>query len=318
MARAKNIDIDFPLCVKAGKILKDKFEISTKALSGELKEFEQEISNTSVSASVTQSKAAKISVAINVYYSINAFKMDESIDELLFLFGRSIESDMAKIFALCSQELLCTIAGYPTRTFMDAQVHFIDESAYKSVIKIQSTLESSYENSNDKRVYNISRIGNLISPELCYKYSVKYTPKFKQINREVSVQKYQPGHYSIWKNTLIKDHNEYIAVHKPDEITITRLRFAMEAKLLAAKDEHEYMKEHKDDLEIRIIGYKNAELRPVINFTNAKHTNDKHLRSEVPNILWFNPSPFRSDMNVDEFINSSQNAYGDVYYKKKQ
>ena len=35
----------------------------------------------------------------------------------------------------------------------------------------------------------------------------------------------------------------------------------------------------------------------------------------MPNILWFEPKPFRADMNVKEYIEASQNAYGNVYYK---
>lgn len=319
MPRKKNITIDYTVLKGVEEALSQRFLLSQRALSSELKDFHQELYTLSKNKAMTQSRATKISVSLSVYYSINEFAMEKDIETLILLFAEETDNNIAKVFTRSAQEVLTLLHTYPRRTYMDAELYFIDKKASKELDKIEKRLKESFEKESDNRFYGINRIlKHLNSNEIAYNYSVFYTPRFKHVSLQESVEKYQPGHYGAWKNSLIKEHHEYINTHKPDDLTIQRMQHTLEAKLKAAKEEDEYMQKNSDEIEIRIIGYAHADLKPVIKIRNEKHTIDKHLRSEVPNVLWFEPSPFRSDMEADEFIQEAQNPYGDVYYRNKK
>jgi len=319
ITRDKNIKVKLELLQNVKSLLLNYFKLSMKSCSGDLKDFVEELAAQQEDKFYTQKRATKVSVGIRVYFNINKLKFDESIEELLHLFEKGIESQAARVFAKTAQEILTIIHYHPSRSFLDAELFFIDEDAKKKIIEACTRLEGSYSNKSDERLFKITRIINVLNDkDVCFKYDVKYVSKFKQINRELSVKKYLPGHYAVWRNSTIKEHKEYIRVHSIKGDNLKRLQNALEIKLSQAADEEKYITENSQNLEVRIIGLENAVLHPRISITTKKHTNDKHLRSEVPNALWFSPAPFRSDMSADEFINSSKNAFGDVYYKNKE
>lgn len=292
--------------------------LDNRMYSSELRKFVEEIPFISgETKNYTQGRAVKISVFITNLYNANKIVLEDNVSELLEAFENGLNSNITKVFASSARDVYTILSRHKKRVFKDAELYFIDETSLKELIRIKERLIENYINKSDDRLFGISKIVNVLNEsDVCTKYDVEYLPRSKQINRAKSVERYIEGHFHAWKNNLINEHKEYIEVHKPDDITIERLKKSLELELFRANEEHEHIMKNKSnkDMKVRIIGHKNAVTHPRVTITTQKHTNNKHLRSEVPNALWFSPTPFRSDMEADEFIASAKHAYGDVYY----
>jgi hypothetical protein len=142
---------------------------------------------------------------------------------------------------------------------------------------------------------------------------------------------YLPSNYAVWRNVEKSNLEELFRAHKFDEGTKNKIQKEHDAMLLAAQNEYNYIMENAETLDVRIIGYEQAKLYPRISFVtkfkeydknkkcdvDKSKAQDRHLKSEVPNVLWFDPMPYRMDMEVKEFIENSQHAFGDVYFQKR-
>ena len=264
---------------------------------------------------ISQNRALKVCIDIRSFYIANGIKLEDDLNNFLTQTQEQLKGDMAEAFIEASIEVRKILYAFPRRRFIDSDVFFIDAGALKQLLTIGERIDSKLEKKSDNRLFSLKHLVKVLNAhEICSKYSVDYLQKFPQITKKDSVAKYLEEEYRVWVNSTIKEHKEYIEIHKPDDITVKRMQYELEAKLAKAKDEHEYITDNFDNLDVKIIAYAKAEMYPSISITTESETNRAHLRNSVPNALWFSPSAARANKSADTFIKEAKNPYGSVYY----
>ena len=300
-------------------ILKDLKVQYPAYFNSELRGFCKEVDsiNEAIKA-YTPPKAAKLSVSMQAYFRYNHIEVNPYVSELVEGFESVLKKGVSFAFSQCAKEITELLYQYKSRTFLDAELFFIDEEAMIKIAELKTYLESKYENRAQIKSHNFNKLINVLDTKLpSHKYSVKYISKHQQINKVDSVRNYLPSHFEVWRSKAIAAHKELLKVHNFDEDMRKKIVTEHQSALRRAKEEYEFILKNMDTLDVRIAGYEHATLYPSITYATAKRSNDRHLRSEVVNALWFKPYVHRLDMSVKEFIESSQSAFGDVYYKEK-
>ena len=299
-------------------ILRDNRNANPSFFTVDIREFCREADTLSELKAYTPGRCAKLHVAISAYYNFNSIAMTPKVQALLDGFSSVLTKGVPLAFKECAEDITQLLYNYRCRTFLEAELYFIDEKALKFIKMRRAYLESLYETQAHTKLYSFSKIINLLNyNQLSHRYSVKYIPKFQQINKIESVKKYLPSHYAVWKATAIKDFNELLESHDFDEGSIKKMKKEQEMLLARAAEDYEYLLNNPDNLDIRISGYDEASNYPAIIFATEKRATEKHLRSEVVNALWFKPHNSRLDLSTKEFIETSTRAFGNVYYKHR-
>lgn len=313
----KNYKADMSQVKEVAKILNGHAVKFPKGFSSDIRKFTAEaLSMESETKNYTPERCAKLIAAIRAYLSINKIEQDGETESLLEGFSSVIVDDeILTLFANSASSVLEILRDADKRVFMEAEVYYIDEIAMRKLVEIEQALISLFTRKTDKRRFNINRLVNLLNPDSpSHRYSVRFIPKFQQISSCEALDKYFESNYIIWRNTKIKSFNEMLDAHKFDENTKARLQQTHDSELERAQEEHDYIVKNFDNIDVRISGYEHETLYPSMSFSTLNRTYDKHLRSEVPNVLWFVPRPFRTNMGIKDFIENSQHAYGNVYY----
>lgn len=296
--------------------------------SSDVKSFIKEVLSEQQKKQITPLRATRLSIDIASFYFSNRIKMEKPIQDFLKKINTEIKSDLARIFYTTAHDVLEFIKTLPKRHFLKTEVYFCKKDIFDAIITIKKEYEKNLTSSYEKRYFGFKNILNILNEKgPCFDYSVSYIERSKIITEEKSVHKYIGGEFFAWKNKLIADTEEYIKIHLTKEIDIQRKRLELKKKIAKAEDEYNFLVSYlekqitkKEDeqqdknINIRIISYKDAELYPKIKISLRGSSNSKHLRSTVPNLLWFEPQIAREDMEVDAFIKKAKNPFGYVYY----
>lgn len=284
--------------------------------SVELKKVFKEIADSSVKQkNLTQKRAALISIDVAAFYYNNNITMEENVKAIVSNINNELKDSTAIMFFNTAQEIRGILNTLPRRTFQGYELFFANDDEFNRVKSIQAKYESSLSSAGDKRLLGFKQILNIInSKEISHKYLVSYKPNSKQINSNASTGRYLESHYHSWVAQQKKDAEEFIKVHELDNVAKERVRRKLDATLLSAKEEHKYITDNFNNIDVRILTFEEEKLYPVINVTTAKHSNDFKLRSTVANLLWFTPLVSSAKMNIDEYISKAVNPYGSVYY----
>lgn len=269
------------------------------------------------SKNYTPERSAKLSAYIDIYFSENPIVKSESIKQLSREFATILQkNEVHALYSKYTIDIYSLLQNTKKISYMNAEVHFIDNKQRESLLQMFTSMDKLLTSKTLLQRFSLSKVINFLNPDvLSYRYLVKYIAKYQYIKKPESIERYLPATYEVWKNSTKKYFNTFISTHKFDENTKKRLIQEHETELLRAKEEYEYITQNIEDLDVRILGYEDASLYPRISFTCNKYTTHKHLKSEMPNVLWFAHEAFRTNMEAKEFIETSQSAFGDVYYK---
>lgn len=286
------------------------------SFSKEMKKFIKEVQhNSKPNKNLSFKRASLLSVNIFLFYFNNSILIEPVVENFIKRINSEVDDSVAVSLINAATEAKKILKECKKRRFLKSELYFCDGSTLERFKKIKTLHESTLKSDYEKKNFAFNNIVNILNfDDLCEKYEVKYVPKFKQINEQNSVGRYHESHYYAWKNNTIADYEEYLRVHKPPEYIKQRKKQELKIKLKQAEDEHNYIMKHFDELDVRIISYDNAMLYPEIKIYTQRHSNPKHLRSTVANLLWFKPAASRRNKSADIFIQNAKNPYGDVYY----
>lgn len=204
------------------------------------------------------------------------------------------------------------ILEYRFREVGKAKIYFVDGVGD---MRLRSILSEAEEK-------DVRKVCHYINPgEAIEKYSVGIRGKHRQITQKETTRKYIEGDFEVWKNTLIKDAREIISVHQKSDHEIEIINEEVNNKIEIARGELAYILENYDKVVVKIAGFTHQKYFPYIQYVNTidgeKKKQNEHLSVLVPNILYYNPTRYRSDIQIDDFIKSSKNPFGDVYYMEQ-
>ena len=318
----KNLTLSKELLVQCAKELldfKNKYELF---FTSYLEEFCKEaLEVEATQKNYTPERCAKVLASIEIYYTNNPIVQSDSISGLTgSLEGILQKNEVFAIYLKYTKDIYTLLhTKLRKMDYMSASLYFADTETRDKISMMFESMDKLLTNQTLQKRFSLSKVVNFYNIDSpCHKYSVKYVPKYQYIKKPESVERYLPAHYEIWVNKEKKYFNDYLKTHNLDPNTVSKLTLEHEQKLKRAKEEYEYIEQNPDSLDVRILGYEDADVYPQITITLEKGSKDRHLKSETPNLLWFIPKPFRSTMDAKEFIETSQYAgFGDVYYKVK-
>jgi len=221
---------------------------------------------------------------------------------------------------------------------LDAVLYICDEECIKELGVFQKRLEMEY--GYDEAVLNkfgfhtLAKIINPDAPTHYYKLYSKET--WEQVNDQEKVRQRLDGKFSKWKNTMQKKVLEKLKAKGVDDATIARVKADLQKEIADAQKELDYIKEHFDELDVRISDYENRKAYTTVTFAitpkedelnklisvpvSKKKPKEKFgritLRKEIPNILWYKPKTEEEKLTeLQRYLKSAKHAFGSIYYK---
>lgn len=316
----KNFTADMPLTKDVANILETDFADQKKAITRELRSFISEAqSYDGATKNYTPERIARILANIESYYSINKIAKREKIELFIKQASTVLDGGAMKIFSHTAHSVSNILYELPKRVYDDSELYFTDEDTLKDLLVLKHNLEEHLVSRSYKKRFAFSTLVNILNEDNpSHKYNVKYTPKFIHISEKDSIDKYIDAHYHVSRNWENKNFKEFLATHKFDPETIKRLEIEHKAKLKKQQEEYEFLRENHDNpnINIKILDFEEPKLYPKISvtITAEKRSFERHLRSEVPNLLWFIPRPFKKNMKIKEFLEEATHAFGSAYY----
>jgi len=300
-------------------ILKRHFNEHNTQPSSILKKFVDEVDvHHRSTKGITHNRAVVLIVDVNSFYFTNRLIMEEQIEEFLNSLVHSLDTQSSLNFLEAAERLRTILIPLKRRRFLDAELLFCNKEALDSIKSLRNEYEKGLRDDYERRYLSLKQIINILNEDsVCFDYKIDYVHKFKQINNSASVGRYHEKHYFSWVNKQKMAFEEYVRVHRPEAHIVNRMKLDLDANLKRAEDEHNYIMQHMNEIDVRIISFPRAKLYPKITISTQKHTNSRHLKNSVENLLWFEPRHARSDKDVDIFIRSAKNPYGDVFYIEK-
>lgn len=202
---------------------------------------------------------------------------------------------------------------------LEASLYFCNKIEMAFLIGLRAQLEDGYTMKKDSNEFGFMRIANLLNPtDVAYSYSIGLTSKYRTISKMESIEAVFNQEYQIWKNRYEKEQHEHAEIHELKGDAYEQHMKKMYHVLAAGSAMYDYVKENMDDLDVLICGYDNAKSYAQIVYLGEKGKVQKHLSIKVPNILALDLAPYQKRMKVADIINKGVNAFGDVYFMKKE
>lgn len=202
---------------------------------------------------------------------------------------------------------------------LDSELYFCTKETMATLIGLRAQLEGSYLVNVDSDRYGFGKILNLINPtDIAHTYSIGLTSKYRTIIKMESVDENIEGEFAVWRNRYKKEQLEFAEVHQLEGDAYEQHIKKMEHALTSAQANFEFLKENRDDLDVLICGYDHAKSYAQLVYFGSKGKTQKHLSTKVPNILALELAPYQKGMKVAEIIKRGVNAFGDVYFMKKE
>lgn len=227
---------------------------------------------------------------------------------------------LKKAFATAKEEVESILSKYRHKEIHQSKLYFLD---FKGIVQIEAarhSLEKHYPSDADREAYSFNLIAKVldISPTEYYHTGVR--SKRRQLSTAEVVGKSLDEEFAIWKNIVQKEAREYVALHNISDEELYEREKELRRRIIEAESNFKYIKDNFDALEVKISGWdeKNENLYAYITYRCDGVLRNKHLSVRVPSILHFQPTPYRSDMKIAEFIENATNAFGRVYFMHKK
>lgn len=225
-----------------------------------------------------------------------------------------------KAFALAKEEVEAILSEYKYKEILQAKLYFLD---FKGIVRIEAArlnLEKNYTSDEDRERYHFNLIAKVLDVVPSEYYHTGVRSKRRQLSTAGLIKDRLDEEFAIWKNTIRKDAQEYVALHSISDEELFEREKELKRRIIEAESNYKYLKKYFDKLEVRISGWdeKNENLYPYISYRCDGKLFNKHLSIRVPSILHFQPTPYRSDMKIAEFIDKATNAFGSVYFMHKE
>lgn len=227
--------------------------------------------------------------------------------------------DIESIFQLTQEKVSKLLSKYKFIELLEGKLYFVNKEGAIMLSVLQSKLENELATNSERKRYNFGLIAKFLNPKNpATRYFIGIKGRHRQINDETKVNENLEGEFAIWKNKVRKEASDYATLHSLDDEALALLEQKIERQINEAQGRYEFIKENRESLEVRIVGYEHEKSFPYVAYTVDKKMRNTHVSTKVPTILYYEPVKFRSDMSVAEFTKQGINAFGDVYFMEKQ
>ena len=301
----------------------DKQEI--KSVSKEVREFIKEFSvKSSKEKNFSPERVLRLRGALLSFLTVHDITPNKQLSSVMDTFHKTnLSSAASTLFSRCFDEVYRLLEGYRYREFDEAKLYFIDSDAHAKIVSLQKELEAAITTETEKRKLKFNKIVNLVNPVFfAIQYNVTFKKKYQYISKKESLEKYLPQHYAIIKNKVKKDYRELIYSHDFSQSKKRLIESQMNVELAKIDSEFAFLQEalqNEEDVDIKILSYEHSSTYPEIRFTlnedDKTKTRYAHLRSEVINVLWYEPIQIKSSSTISDILEHYNHAFGDVYYQ---
>lgn len=210
--------------------------------------------------------------------------------------------------------------------FVKSELYVINEKLYAKLLQIDAVLAPNRKGTVKTNKYGIHTFVNILNPDsIAVLYTLTPVFKRKQISDFEKVKEQLAREHTLSAKILKNDFDDYVKNNDLSEL-------AYQEKLQEHHDRLKFEQEYFDSIKNNPDDFKDDKLKiathPVlhgqiryyfINKDGVKEDVQKHLSSELPNILIFDEnsgSKKRKDNKIDLFLNNSIRIFGNVYMKK--
>jgi len=293
-----------------------------------ISEFLKEISKRDINDNkITIERAARIYAQLIIFLSKHESLLSTSTRGLMKELNSNIEStssiyDAFNLYRSTTMHLYSFLDNLNVRKSTNSLLYFVNDETRQECLKIIKPLMEHCETIGPsyKKRFSVSTFVNLIDDLKINstKYDITLVPRYPYIKKGKSIERYLDKYYSIARNRIIKNFNELVSTHNFDSGTRDKIELEKNIKLQEAEENYKYIVDNKEHLDIRIIGYNHANVYSKLSYVReGSVTRYIHLKSTVPNILWLTPKQLRKNMEVKEFTEQANHAFGDVYFHAK-
>jgi len=230
------------------------------------------------------------------------------------------------IFETTRSELLDALQAYEKVEMLDTVLFIVDEEMCNVISQARRLLELEYGN-NEKMLkkYSIDSIikylnGDGVSP--AHSYTLREKTFHRQITKPDTVKEMLDTEFKLWRNRLLKEVLSKVTSKGLTPEQIQSKRDELNAEIAVAEEKHDYIKENFDSLEVKISSLiKRPSFGVVIRYwvIGATKETKTRLKNTIPNVLYFKEKPVETAPHnkIKEFLEHSENPYGEVYYREK-
>ena len=210
--------------------------------------------------------------------------------------------------------------------FIKADLFIVNKDIYSKLLEIDSLLLPHKKDTRKTNIYSIDTFVNILNPtNTAFTYTLTPVYKRKQISDFSKIQLALDREYAVSIKMLNHEFDEYIKNNDISELTYQGKLQELNEKLRLEKQYYEAINNNPDEymhnkLKIATQPILHGQIRYYyINEDGEKEDMQRHLSSEIPNILVFDEnSGFtkRKDNKIDAFLKDSIRVFGNVYMRK--
>ena len=210
--------------------------------------------------------------------------------------------------------------------FIKADLYIVNKDIYSQLLEIDSLLLPHKKDTRKTNIYSIDTFVNILNPtNTAFTYTLTPVYKRKQISDFSKIQLALAREYAVSVKMLNHEFDEYVKNNDLSELTYQEKLQELDERLKLEKQYFEAIKTNPDKymnnkLKIATQPVLHGQIRYYfINSDGEKEDMQRHLSSEIPNILVFDEnSGFtkRKDNKIDAFLKDSIRVFGNVYMKK--
>ena len=209
--------------------------------------------------------------------------------------------------------------------FIKAELYIVNKSIYSQLLEIDSLLLPHKKDTRKTNIYSIDTFVNILNPtNTAFTYTLTPVYKRKQISDFSKIQLALAREYAVSVKMLNHEFDEYVKNNDLSELTYQEKLQELDERLKLEKQYFEAIKTNPDKymnnkLKIATQPILHGQIRYYfINENGEKEDMQRHLSSEIPNILVFDEnSGFtkRKDNKIDAFLKDSIRVFGNVYMR---
>ena len=210
--------------------------------------------------------------------------------------------------------------------FIKADLYIVNKDIYSKLLEIDSLLLPHKKDTRKTNIYSIDTFVNILNPtNTAFTYTLTPVYKRKQISDFSKIQLALAREYAVSVKMLNHEFDEYVKNNDLSELTYQEKLQELDERLKLEKQYFEAIKTNPDKymnnkFKIATQPVLHGQIRYYfINSDGEKEDMQRHLSSEIPNILIFDEnSGFtkRKDNKIDAFLVDSIRVFGNVYMRR--
>ena len=218
------------------------------------------------------------------------------------------------------------LSGLMPIKFVKSELYIVDKFLYSKLLEIDAVLSPNKKGTKKTNIYSINSFVNILNPnEVAILYTLTPVLKRKQISDFTKIKMQLGRELAVSAKILNADFDEYIKNNDLSEFAYEEKQKQLHARLNLEKEYFDLINANPDKyidkkLKIATQPVLHGQIRYYfINENGIKEDMQKHLSSELPNILIFDEnsgSKKRKDNKIDAFLKDSIRIFGNVYMKK--